>query len=167
MSQLSHADVASILDYDPDTGEFTWKNRVGNTRRWNGRKAGYVEAQGYICIKLFSRIYKIHRVAWLLTYGEWPEHEIDHINGLRSDNRIANLRDVTVQTNLRNATMSRKNTTGATGVYRYGNTWRASIFINGRLKHLGSFTSLEEARRHRKAADAQFGYHPNHGKARA
>jgi len=79
--------------YEPETGLFRWRVDRG-TRARVGQRAGSHQGDGYRQLTYNGRMFKEHRVAWLLRYGHWPVHEIDHINGMRSDNRIANLRDV-------------------------------------------------------------------------
>jgi len=92
-----------ILDYNPNSGEFTHKNRDWPNAWRNGKKAGCANCvSGYIQIRIGGEIYYAHRLAWLITYGSWPKNQIDHINGVRNDNRIANLRDVTSYKNQRN-----------------------------------------------------------------
>src|SRR5579862_7745832 len=82
--------LKEVLDYDPATGEFRWKTRLGG-KAVAGRVAGYLD-RGYISIRIDRRIYMAHRLAWLWVYGVWPEGWLDHINRKKNDNRIDNLR---------------------------------------------------------------------------
>lgn len=173
-----------VLDYSEATGEFRWKERPVEmfkdsgygveytAKAWNARYAGKIagrvhEVNGYRYILFASKRYLAHRLAWLLTSGVWPDCEIDHINGNRDDNRIANLRDVSRRENRRNQALSKRNTSGVVGVHRDGRTgnWIASITIDGRLKHLGVFAEKVDAIEARQAANKQYGFHANHGRA--
>lgn len=134
--------VHQALNYDPETGVFTWKESNSN-RRKNGAVAGCTfNGRTYVCVD-----YKIcfaHRLAWLYMTGEWPTHQIDHINGDPSDNRIANLRDVSQSVNLENQRKPRSNnTSGYLGVkpYKRGNKkpWVSQIVVKGKTINLGYF----------------------------
>jgi hypothetical protein len=107
-----------------------------------------------------------HRVAWALHYGEWPSDQIDHVNGDKTDNRLENLRIVTAQGNAKNRSLRSDNTSGHVGVYwvRETKKWSAQIKVDGRQKTIGSFESLEDAVKARKAAEDLNGYHANHGR---
>lgn len=111
--------------------------------------------------------YQLHRVIMLLVNGELSDSEqVDHINHIRTDNRLENLRLVPLEENNRNKSMDRRNSTGITGVRynkKYG-TYGAHIGLNGKELHLGSFKTKEEAAIVRKSAEFLYGYHPNHGK---
>lgn len=120
--------------YDPATGKF-----------W--REAGCQCASGYRQIYFDGRQHMEHRVAWFMHYGEWPKGEIDHINGLRNDNRISNLREATRSENSRNRSKPSNNTSGHKGVSwinRY-QCWQATIKFEGKNKFLGRFATREEA----------------------
>ena len=98
--------------------------------------------------------------------GKWPNGEVDHINGIRDDNRWCNLRDVTKSENQRNAKIRKVNTSGFNGVdfHTKHNKWRARIYVDGRSELLGYFSNFFVACCVRKAAEQEHGYHPNHGR---
>lgn len=152
--ELTAEYLRSVLAYSQETGIFTWK--VSHARRIRvGDAAGCLGSKGYLHIQLQSRLYKAHRLAWLYVLGEWPKLDIDHINRNRSDNRIANLREVTHKQNLQNAGKYSHNTSGHTGVYWYKQTakWQAQIAHHQKKIHLGFFNTIEEAISARKAAE--------------
>jgi hypothetical protein len=90
-----------LLDYDPATGLLTWKISHGAARK--GKVAGSLRKTGYRSVVMDDKNYYTHRVCWLMTYGAWPEHTINHINGDKSDNRIENLEDIHTGQNSRHA----------------------------------------------------------------
>jgi hypothetical protein len=146
MPALTAERINELLTYDPGTGVFRWKveRRRG---RAVGSVAGSTDSYGYrqICIDGSKRL--AHRVAWTLSSGKWPDGEIDHINGDRSDNRIANLREASRQVNTQNTRAARKDSkTGMTGTWTtpYGQHC-ARITVDGKEIYLGVFPSLEEA----------------------
>ena len=143
------------LTYDSETGLFQWRF-CGNGRKL-GQPAGSVMKKGYRHIGLGRRYYKAHRLAWLMTFGEWPAGEIDHMNGNRDDNRLANLRDVSHTENMQNlASAMRNSLTGRLGVCldKESATFRARIIVNGKRHDLGRFASLDEASNAYNAAKA-------------
>lgn len=92
--------------------------------------------------------YATHRLVWFYVHGKWPEHEIDHINGDRSDNRISNLRDVPAAINRQNLRTSHKDKiAGPLGAHfnKVSRKWKASICVNYRHTHLGTFATAEDA----------------------
>lgn len=169
--------LRELIDYNPDTGKMFWRHRDrkwfnGNHEfpRWNTRYAGkecfnYVNA-GYMRSKIFGKDYAAHRVAWALHHGAWPSGMIDHIDGDRHNNRASNLRVVSPTENSRNSSLGSKNTSGHLGVRLETRTgkWIASITNDRRQIRLGSFAEKEAAVAARKAAEREFGYHPNHGR---
>lgn len=171
---IDQIQLKELLDYDEITGVFTWKKRHGShhwIKSWNARHAGKeafssVDKKGYKCGSVLGVMVKAHRVAWLYVHGVWPDDQIDHLNGIRHDNRIINLRDVSNQDNGKNATLSKRNSSGVTGVHwrKSRDRWIASIRCNGKLVSLGSFCDFNEAVRVRKAAEVRYGFHENHGK---
>ncbi len=168
--------IHKLLDYEPETGHLFWRPRTPDLCRteqecmgWNRRYAGKrcfkgIEGNGYHLGTIYGKSYYAHRVIWLMQTGEWPE-QIDHINGVRTDNRFHNLRNVTHLGNGRNQRMNMLNTSGVVGVCwdKRHQKWRARIKINGRNKQLGQFSDFNEAVKVRKDAERQHGFHPNHG----
>lgn len=156
---LTATELRSVLDYDSETGVFKWRKRM-NRKGHVGAPAGTPDSKGYVQIRLYERAYKAHRLAWLHTYGVWPQLVIDHINGDRTDNRIANLRQATGSQNHANSRRYKNNTSGVKGVSwveRVGK-WRAYIVVNRRQTHLGLFDNREDAAAsYRAAAEAHFG----------
>ena len=159
-NELTAEYLRSILYYDQETGIFTWKVRTSNSVKV-GDAAG-CQSGGYLRIRLQSKPHKAHRLAWLYVYGTWPKGQIDHINRNRSDNRIANLREVTNKQNGQNKSKRSDNTSGHTGVswHKQSSKWQVKIKHNQKLIHLGYFTDIEEALSARKAGELKYwGHH--------
>lgn len=133
------------LAYDAKTGAFTW--RVAPAPRFAvGSRAGSLNSNGYVVIRCAGRLYHAHRIAWLFSYGFWPDGDIDHINGNPADNRLNNLRDVSRSVNQQNLRRARRdNATGLLGVKRARNRFEARINVGGRYVHLGTFDSPHAA----------------------
>lgn len=142
------------LRYEPETGDFYW---IKSPPKHNlaGKKAGYIESDGYVSLRLNGKRYKAHRVAWYLAYGEEPPGLLDHINRNRSDNRITNLRLSSPRLNQQNRSVYKRSVSGKTGVRHYKGRWRASICVNQKHKWLGSFDDLEMAIAARVAAERE------------
>ena len=104
--KVTYEYVSKVLNYNKETGVFTWKKTTGR-RAKIGDRAG-CRTTGYEFIGINKKLYPAHRLAWLMTYGDWPKEFIDHINGDPSDNRIANLREVTFSENLQNQRRAQK-----------------------------------------------------------
>ena len=157
---ITHQRLLELLIYDPDTGVFTWLRRPGSdrlTNTWNSRYAGAVAGwlrEGYRHIRLDGGSYLAHRLAWLWVHGSWPAALIDHINGDRADNRIANLREATQSQNVQNSRKRRNNTSGYKGVTWHEplRKWRARISVPSKQIFLGYFTCPDEASRAYEAA---------------
>jgi hypothetical protein len=173
--------VRELLDYDPETGALTWRERGRkwfksdhDQTRWNARfsggRAGSApkKKRGYVYVRSPGRIHKAHRVIWLWMTGEWPRDQVDHINHDRADNRWCNLRAATNADNQKNVSLRADNTSGAVGVRRHthGDKWRAQIKVGGRFIHLGLFDDKTTAIAARQAANEKYGFHANHGSAR-
>jgi HNH endonuclease/AP2 domain len=144
---ITQSRLQSLLSYNPETGIFVW--RLHNSKRTkNSSSAGCLNKDtGYIQIKIDGHLYRAHRLAWFYVYGNFPIHQIDHINGNRSDNRIENLREATHLQNQHNQTKPRANNTGYKGVSFYAPLlkYRARIKLKNKEKHLGYFDTPEEA----------------------
>lgn len=151
--------LRELLTYDPETGKLFWKERPSvdfkNSRlcnSWNARFSGKEaftadNGKGYLCSFIFKMPMKAHRVAWAIHHGEWPDGHIDHISGMKGDNRISNLRIATIAENQWNTALKSANTSGLKGVswsVRQGK-WRARIGVNGVMVWLGYFESKEDA----------------------
>lgn len=143
---LTQQRLKELFYYDENCGEFIRLQRTSNSVHV-GDVAGTVNFYGYKQIRINQKIYKNHRLAWLYVYGVMPELDIDHINGNKKDNRIKNLRLVTVSQNLQNSKKRCDNTSGYKGVSLHKKTgkWTARIKIHNKYKHLGLFTSKEAA----------------------
>jgi len=132
-----------------------------------GSIAGCLDAEGYRIIRVDGKNYKSHRLIWLWVYGEWPQEQIDHVNGKRDDNKITNLRDVSQSINLRNSKKQKNNTSGITGVYwskKYGN-WSAIVFQGGEKRFLGAYDCKYRAASIRHfAMEIEGNYTERHGK---
>lgn len=141
--------LRQLLSYDPDTGVFVWLEKRGGGAN-AGEVAGTDGGQGYERIGVEGQIYPAHRLAWLFVHGRWPTGEIDHINGMRRDNRLSNLRDVPGAINTQNQRAARKdNKLGLLGVslHRATGKYVANIFIGGKNKRLGLFADPHEGHR--------------------
>lgn len=143
---ITQTRLKELLDYDPETGVFTWRVQTSNYIRI-GDVAGMIDVHGYCVIGVDRKLYKAHRLAWVYTYSIIPDKmQIDHINGNTKDNRIDNLRCVTCVVNQQNQRKARcDNTSGFLGVHPYGKGWRARIMVNGKDKYLGTFPTPELA----------------------
>jgi hypothetical protein len=137
--------VRELLHYNPETGEFTWLVSRGNQFSKPGMKAGFKDTYGHLGIEIDGKRYLSHRLAWLYVFGKWPDHQIDHINRMRDDNRLENLRDVSGIVNANNKGNYRNNTTGFKGVTIKNGRFVAQITMAGKCKYLGSFGSAEKA----------------------
>lgn len=131
--------VKEILNYDPESGRFTYLKNDKTNRQRAGMTAGYINQRGYRKILIDGKYYFAHRIAWLYVYGRWPLIAIDHINRVKDDNRISNLREATHSLNNRNKG-------GVKGYHAHYGRWQAAISINGRQFALGTFDTPEEAR---------------------
>jgi len=143
---LEPKSLREALDYNPETGVFTWAQCKG-PRAKPGTAAGYVNSEGYVQIQIDGQAYSAHRLAWLYTYGVWPTQEIDHMDGVRSNNQILNLREATRAENGRNQKRSTSNTSGFKGVCwdKCKRRWLARIRLGGKLQYVGLFKTAGAA----------------------
>ena len=140
---LTQQSLKSILSYDADTGYFTWLLRLSGKQK-AGDTAGCIDGDGYVVIGIGNKNYKASVLAWLYVYGRWPILELDHINRIRNDNRVENLREATKKEQQANKTRSRNNTSGYTWVRedKERGGWLVQSKIFG---FAGRFKTKEEA----------------------
>lgn len=181
MRYISIEILRTLLKAEISTGKLMWNHRPKElfaTKRafntWNARWAGKeaftaLSSDGYFMGAIFGSTYRAHRIVWALHYGDWPDNQIDHINGDKTDNRVLNLRQASQMENNRNCALSKNNKSGYNGVYFDGrrNTWRAFITINYKTISLGSYVGKEMAIAMRKNAEINYGFHENHGRKAA
>lgn len=156
---LTQEILKKYLSYDPNTGLLVWIIPLAY-RHQPGDIAGSLDSSGYLRVSIFNRNYWVHRIIWLHYYGVWPTYEIDHINRIKSDNRIDNLRDVLPTMNQRNRSVSTNNTSGYSGVSYISQSlrWRVQIQVDGKRLHIGTFHSKEQAIEARRKAEIKYGF---------
>ena len=153
---VSRERLAQLLAYEPVTGLFKWRVNRGRARA--GYVAGCLASHGYWFIRVDGRLYTGHRLAWLYVHGSFPHDELDHVNGVRSDNRLANLRPASSRQNKGNTKLRSDNTSGYKGVVRSLSGWEAQIEVDGRCKRLGIFSEPQLAHAaYQQAAVSYFG----------
>lgn len=173
--------LRECLSYNRETGELTWRERPSSHFQdgaktakheaaiWNAKYAekpafAGVGNTGYHVGGLSGKKMTAHRVIWSMVHGSFPAGEIDHINGVRTDNRIVNLRDVTRRENAKNISVM----SGCDrGVYWYPPTsrWVVKISSEGRSRHVGYYKDKVEAVAARLGAEKELGFHDNHGRS--
>jgi hypothetical protein len=158
MIEVDAHKIRDLLNYEPLTGVFTWKVRRGG-KAVAGSTAGRLDRCGYSVIRIDGRCMMAHRLAYLYIHGVLPELEIDHINGIRSDNRIENLRLATRSENQQNLRQPRQNNkSGFLGVHLLKGKYVATIVRDKKSKYLGSFDDPESA--HKAYINAKQVIHP-------
>ena len=164
---LEYREALELFRYDYETGVLYWRWRVNNRVPKTLEAGAQNKSNGYLYVKVHGRRYLVHRVVMLMCYGFCGEGlDVDHINHVRNDNRIENLRLVTNKQNKRNYTRLRNNTSGVTGVcwHKSYEKWQVSIHDNhGKRVYLGRFSNFDEAVKVRREAEKLYNYHPNHG----
>lgn len=157
-------EIERRLRYDPMTGKVHRRTAEGGSKP--GNIVGCLGRSGYLYARILGKCFLVHRLAWMLHHGEWPEYEIDHKNGIKTDNRIANIRPCDRSQNMWNSKTRADNTTGYKGITfsSLHGKYRARIQLNGKRLHIGLFKTPEEAARkiaeHREAVHGKF---TNHG----
>lgn len=145
--ELSVSGVDSILAYNPANGKFTWKpGTYGHYQKPDA--VGSTDSNGYLSVEISGFSFMLHRLAWLVSTGDWPKGEIDHINGNRKDNRLCNLRDVCKGENQQNIGGARTtNTSGLIGAHwsKRKKKYCSEIRVSGARHFLGYFDTAEEA----------------------
>ena len=152
---IDAAAVRRLLDYDPDTGVFRWREH--SNVNYVGAVAGCSMGSGYRRLGIAGKRYYEHRLAWLYVHGVWPTNQIDHINNVKDDNRICNLREATVSQN--HANKSKYKGELLKGVKKhYHGKFSARIQVNNKEQYLGIYDTEEQAHAaYCEAAQKEFG----------
>lgn len=144
-NELTQEYLKSILYYNLETGDFTWLVKIGSNDLI-GNLAGSITNYGYRSIGIKDKRYQAHRLAWLYMKGYWPKNQIDHINGIKDDNRWINLREVDNSQNQHNRNVNINNSLKVKGVSLHGKRYRAYVSVNGKRYHVGTYSTVEEAK---------------------
>jgi hypothetical protein len=152
---ITQTRLRELLQYAPETGEFTWK--VSHPRAKAGAVAGAIDHYGYVVIRLDGRLYKAHRLVWLYVHGVWPLKNIDHINRIKNDNRLENLRLADQSINMHNVDVRVGSKSGVAGVTWRADRkkWNARIKIGYKNFNLGLFDNIAAAVAARRDAEAR------------
>lgn len=166
----------SLVDYDLETGVITWKAREVTGRlskTWNtmhaGKTCGSISKDGYTttCVTYNSKLLSVfvHKLLWFIAYNKLPACQIDHINQVRTDNRISNLREVTSAENNQNRRMASHNASGVVGVYwnKEDRRWVAKVTFNGEVFRLGGYKDIDDAEIAVKTFRKEKGFTELHG----
>lgn len=140
-------DLKEYLDYDQRTGVFKWRKRPFKSRVTVGHVAGSITTEGYLQVQFHGKVYLLHRLAYLFKFGRFPFGSIDHMNGVRTDNRIENLRDVTQRENMWNQPVHREGVKEPCVTFRNRNKkkpWEVSVRHKGKLFSVGCFPTKEQ-----------------------
>jgi hypothetical protein len=139
-------DYKDLLDYDSNTGMFTWKIKT-SSKAMPGYVAGWLDKDGYRCVTVLGKKIKAHRLAWWWVHGVWPEKGffVDHINRDKSDNRISNLRIATPSQSAMNRGAQINNKSGHKGVLKVKKYWHAQIMVAGKSIGLGYYKNINDA----------------------
>jgi hypothetical protein len=160
--------LKEVLHYEEDNGKFTWKIRKGWVKP--GYVAGSVNSCGYIHIWIDGKQYKASRLAWLYVYGVFPDVYVDHINCIRTDDRISNLRLASAKENAQNKKLTPQNKSGIIGVswHKRTSSWTAQIMVDGKKIYLGIYKKIEDAAAARAAAKEKYHtFHPEDNNEKA
>jgi hypothetical protein len=144
-SKLGYEEANELFSYSAETGVITTRRSL-SAKKPVGSVLGAITRDGYLQIGLRGRFYMAHRLAFLLMDKEWPSEQVDHINGIRTDNSWRNLRHATAGLNAQNKRVPQSNNrSGFLGVTKFGRGWRASITVMRKQVYLGTFGTPEEA----------------------
>lgn len=143
-SALTQDRLKYLLNYDENTGIFT-RLVSTSTNSKAGKIVGSLRTDGYLTVHIDGYAYFLHRLVWLYVYGTWPNYTIDHIDRIRTNNRLCNLRDVTQRENNKNSSVMSEHI--GVGFYpnKSINNWHSRIKYNGESIHLGCFATKESA----------------------
>ncbi len=157
-ANLTAQRLRELLNYDPDTGLFTWRIQRSNVAK--GAVAGNLRPDGYFDIRIDGKIHRAHRLAWLYMTGAWPDNLIDHIDRNPSNTRWGNLRQATHSQNHQNQKIRADSRHGHRGLSPHSSgLWRARIRVRGRVIHLGYFPTVESASQARADAERKYFTH--------
>jgi hypothetical protein len=148
-ANLTAQRLRELLHYDPETGQFTWAARTNNGIPAGAVAGSVSKSTGYVVICLDGAHYRGHRLAWLWVNGAWPACQIDHRDTIRHHNAINNLREASHAHNSQNQRRPHSNNkTGILGVswYKKSKKYHAQITVNGKVRHVGYFDTVEQAR---------------------
>ena len=155
--KLTQERLKQVVSFEPTTGIFI---RILKAKRAVvGKELGYKKSNGYIALSIDGQKYFAHRIAWLYVYGEFPKHDIDHIDGDRTNNKIKNLRDVSRTENLQNLKIAKSHnkSTGVLGAYLHNcGKFMSRIKVNKKDVYLGLFDTVEQAQQAYLTAKQQF-----------
>ena len=144
-SDLTQDEVLALLMPDYEAGTLQWRS-LQKASIGKGGQAGTLLQTGYRIVRINKRNYFAHRLIWLCKHGGWPAGDIDHINGIKSDNRLVNLRDVSRTRNKENIRKANANSaSGLLGAHKFKDRWSSHIGVNGKKFHLGYFDTAQEA----------------------
>jgi HNH endonuclease/AP2 domain len=153
MAELTFERLRQVLDYDPQTGIFTWRQRPNASRlgkvwntRYAGKEAGCIDKdRGYRILAIDNKSYWAHRLVFLYVFGQWPPNQVDHLDANPSNNKLANLRLATGSQNQANQRRPINNTSGFKGVSSYKGKWQAQISYHSKTIRLGIFSTPDAA----------------------
>lgn len=175
-----------LFRYEPETGKLFWKERPASffketsgrsqkwsAKQWNAKHSGnealiILDKRGYRVGRLFGKYVQSHRVVFKMLTGNEPDI-IDHVDGVRSNNKPYNLRSVNISENAKNARLRADNTSGFCGVRfkKSSGKWLSRVNVDGKETHIGYFKSKEDAVSARELSNVKYGFHENHGKITA
>lgn len=146
-------------------GKLIWKIRKSNHVKVGDIAGSLNKSTGYHQVKIDGKLFRVSRIIYAMRYGDPGGMQVDHVNQIRADNRIENLRLVTNKENHRNQTKQKNNSSGITGVTwcKLMQKWKVQIQVDGKVIHCGYFIHLRAAAVERKYQELKYGYHENHG----